>query len=149
MPTSIDPEPADDEIECARCGAHFFYELTRCPNCGVNLYEPEDEPEGANSQKLHSTASPQGGLGARLNGFIHRLTKKPYAVNELFGAAINQAGLFNDLLIKVGGDRAIVERLIEFERQRSPQGNRMLWLKSAIERWEQDNRDPGSRRDAG
>jgi hypothetical protein len=45
MPTSIDPQPEEDELECARCGAHFYYGLTRCPNCGVNLYEPEDENE--------------------------------------------------------------------------------------------------------
>ncbi len=42
MPISIDPLPADDEIECGRCGAIIFHELTRCPKCGVNLYEPND-----------------------------------------------------------------------------------------------------------
>ena len=41
MPTSLDPLPGENEIECANCGAIFFYELTRCPKCGVNLYEPE------------------------------------------------------------------------------------------------------------
>lgn len=41
MPTSITPPPAEDELECARCGAYFYYELTRCPNCGVNIYKPE------------------------------------------------------------------------------------------------------------
>lgn len=32
-----------NEIECARCGGTFHMELTRCPHCGVNLYEPEEE----------------------------------------------------------------------------------------------------------
>ena len=45
MPTSLDPLPGENEIECARCGAVFFYELMRCPNCGVNLYEPDDGNE--------------------------------------------------------------------------------------------------------
>lgn len=45
MPTSITPPPADDEIECARCGAYFHHELTRCPNCGVNVYEPDPEDD--------------------------------------------------------------------------------------------------------
>jgi hypothetical protein len=45
MPTSITPPPADDEVECARCGAYFYYELTRCPNCGVNVYEPDPEDD--------------------------------------------------------------------------------------------------------
>ena len=144
MPTSIAPEPADDEIECARCGAHFYYELTRCPNCGVNLYEPEAEAGQPDLQKSRLQASPRRGLGVRLEDFVRRLTRKPYPAEELFGAAINQAGAFNELLIKVGGDRETAERLVDFERQRYPQGNRMLWLRNAIQRWEQDNRGSGS-----
>ncbi len=49
MPTSIFPEPGENEIECARCVTFFLYELTPCPNCGVYLYEPEDETEGMES----------------------------------------------------------------------------------------------------
>ena len=142
MPTSIDPEPADDEIECARCGAHFSYELTRCPNCGVNLYEPEEEDNGEEPKKHRSH---QGGLGARLEGFVRRLTKKPTPVDELFGAAINQAEAFNDLLGRVGGDRPTAERLVDFERQQFPKGNRMRWIESAIHRWEKDNRVRGNK----
>lgn len=29
------------DIECAHCGEQFYYELTRCPSCGVNVYYPE------------------------------------------------------------------------------------------------------------
>ena len=140
MPQSIDPEPAENEIECARCGAHFYYELTRCPNCGVNLYEPEEEAGQVGTQESRSPVPQRRGLGNRLEDFVRRVTKKPYPVDKLFGASINQAGLFNDLLIKVGGDRTTVERLIDFERQRLPQGNRLLWLRNAIQRWEKDNR---------
>ena len=32
-----------NELECPHCGATFHYELTRCPNYGVNIYFPEDE----------------------------------------------------------------------------------------------------------
>lgn len=138
MPTSLDPQPADDEIECARCGAHIYYELTRCPKCGVNLYEPDDETNSQQAQKPH-----QPGIFSRLDDFIRRLTKKPYPTDELFGAAINQAELFNNLLRKTGGDRAAAERLIDFERGQSPQGNRIAWLESAIRRWEQDNQSEG------
>jgi hypothetical protein len=46
------------------------------------------------------------------------------------------------LLVKVGGDRSTVERLIDFERRVLPEGNRTLWLENAIQRWEQDNRGP-------
>ena len=35
-----------NDLECPHCGATFHYELTRCPNCGVNIYFPEDEEDG-------------------------------------------------------------------------------------------------------
>jgi hypothetical protein len=142
MPHSLEPEPADDEVECARCGAHVHISLSRCPNCGVNLYEPEDEIEETQPQKLPAA---RRGLLARLDEFVHRLTKKPYAVDELFGAAIHQAELFNDLLARVGGDRTTAERLVEYEHQRLPQGSRMAWIRNAIRRWERDNRTKLSR----
>jgi hypothetical protein len=143
MPTSIDPQPADDEIECGNCGAHIYYELTRCPKCGVNLYEPEDEIEPGSRRPSQSESSSRNKLGDRLDQFLRRLFNKPSAVDELFGASIQQAELFDDLLAKVGGDRAAAERLIEYERQQSPQGNRMTWLKHAIQHWERDNRSKG------
>lgn len=140
MPTSIDPPPRDDELECGRCGAHFYYELTRCPNCGVNIYEPDEDADQPGAQ-----SSQRSSLGTRIGGFIRRFTKKPYAVDELFGASIDQAELFENLRSKVGGDGAIVERLIEFERKQDPQGHRIAWLTRAIRRWERDNRMSGPR----
>lgn len=135
MPVSIDPQPADDEIECGRCGAYIYHELTRCPNCGVNLYEPDDD-----SDPDRRPNPDREGFFSRMDAFLRRLTKRPYPVDDLFGAAINQAGLYNDLLNKVGGDPAIVERLVYYESQHMPNGNRLTWLENAIRRWEQDNR---------
>lgn len=135
MPTSIDPQPADNEFECANCGAYFHYELTRCPNCGVNLYEPDDEIFNSSKKFIPANKS----LFEKFTEWLRLLFKKPYPVDELFGAAINQAELFNDLLLKVGGDRSAAERLIQFERQQLPNGNRMVWIKNAIQRWERDN----------
>ena len=143
MPTSIDPQPADDEIECGRCGAHFYYELTRCPNCGVNLYEPDDDIDQDHPRESLPANSRQRGILARLDGFFRQLTNRPYSAEKLFGASINQAELFDDLLLKVDGDRSTVERLIDFERQKSPHGNRMIWLENAIRRWKRDNRGSG------
>ena len=137
MPFSIDPPPKDDEVECGRCGGYFHYELTRCPHCGASVY-PEDDPGEASSRRPG-----QESLSARLDGLIRHFTRKPYQVDELFGASINQADLFEDLRLKVGGDRQKAERLIEFERRQQPQGNRLSWLTSAIRRWERDNRVPG------
>jgi hypothetical protein len=39
----------DNQIECAHCGEHFSFELTRCPACGVSVYpdgEVDDELRG-------------------------------------------------------------------------------------------------------
>jgi hypothetical protein len=132
MPTSITPEPAENEFECANCGAYFHYELTRCPNCGVNLYEPEDETE---------RPSPRGaGVFSKLKDAFHNIFNKPYAAKDIFGDALDQAMLYNDLLQKVGGDRAAANRLIEFERIATPKSTRQAWIQSAIQRWERDNR---------
>lgn len=45
---------SSSDLECPHCGATFSYELTRCPNCGVNIYFPEDEEDGNFSQALSS-----------------------------------------------------------------------------------------------
>jgi len=141
MPHSIDPEPAEDETECANCGAHFYIGLSRCPNCGVNLYEPEDEVGQDGPQKIRR---PKKGLGERLDGWVRRITKKPYSVDELFGAALNEAELFTDLVDKVRGDRAAAERLVEYERRQLPRGTRLRWIQNAIQRWERDNKVSGN-----
>jgi hypothetical protein len=136
MPTSIDPQPVENEFECARCGAYFHYELTRCPNCGVNLYEPEGETDAA------EILSPRrAGVFSKLNDVFHRVFNKPYSADEIFGDALDQAVLYNDLLQKVGGDRVAADRLIEFERARAPKSTRRKWIESASQRWERDNRN--------
>ncbi len=131
MPTSITPEPAENEFECANCGAYFHYELTRCPNCGINLYEPEDETE--------KTSSRGGGVLSKLKDAFHSIFNKPYSADEIFGDALDQAVLYNDLLQKVGGDRSAVDRLIELERVAAPKSTRRGWIQSAIQSWVKDN----------
>jgi hypothetical protein len=48
--------------------------------------------------------------------------------------------LYRNLLKKSLGDKAKVERLIQYEATRAPTANRAAWIQSAIERWERDNR---------
>lgn len=48
--------------------------------------------------------------------------------------------LYQNLLRKVTGDRRIVERLIAYERSRTPNASIEELLRSAIIRWERDNR---------
>ena len=141
MPFSFDPQPADNEAQCARCGAIFHIDLTRCPESGVNLYEPDDQPEDDDWGQIHP---PKTSLLSRVRDLFRRVSGKPYAADEIFGDALDQAFLYDDLLKKVGGDHAVVERLVAFEKERSPDAVRMTLLKNAIQRWERDNRMSGS-----
>jgi hypothetical protein len=47
---------------------------------------------------------------------------------------------YERLLRKCFGDEVQAERLIEAEQHRYPKGNRDLWIRLAIERWEQHSR---------
>ena len=48
--------------------------------------------------------------------------------------------LRRNLLQKVLGDQAKVERLIEYERNRNPTASLAVWMRAAVDRWEHDNR---------
>ena len=137
MPFSLDPQPGENEIECGRCGAVIYDQLSRCPNCGVNLYEPEDE-------EFLSQFEMEESYGwdwlQKLRSWIREIIRKPYSAEEVFGDSLDQAFYFNQLLQKVGGDHEVIERLIEHERSLNPSGTRFTWLRDAIQRWERDNR---------
>ena len=53
---------------------------------------------------------------------------------------VPEAELYRDLLAKVRSDSQTAERLIAFERQKTPQASRRTLIQNAIERWLQDNR---------
>lgn len=140
MPTSLDPQPDDDEVECAHCGAIIRYDLSRCPNCSVNLYEPDNVAENLEQPQSPAHRPKPGSLSAKIDGLFQRLLRQPHPADELFGISQEQMALYTDLRRKVGGDTAAVERLIGFERQQLPKANRMVWLRAAIQRWDDDNR---------
>jgi len=134
MPTSISPLPKDDETECGNCGAYIYYDLLRCPNCGVYLIEP-NETEGERPK-----FRPKSKLALTIESVMRKIRRKPHPAEELFTGAMREAALFDDLLRKVGGDRSVVERLIEYERQQKPSAIRLTCLQNAISRWEHENR---------
>jgi hypothetical protein len=143
MPFRINPPPKDNEIECTRCNAHFYFELSRCPQCGVNVYKPEDEVEEEyDGDKVFVNLS-FGNLLNFVKNIFRRITGRSYSAQEVFGDSLEQAALYNDLLGKVGGDHNTVERLVAFEEQKMPDGYRKIWMENAIKRWERDNRIPG------
>lgn len=133
MPTSLTPPPADDEIECANCGAYFYIELTRCPKCGINLYEPEDERDTSRAFQ------PKSGFSNIIESIMRKIRGEPDPVEELFTGALREKSLYDDLLRKTGGDRAVVDRLIEFERGEHPGATRLACLQNTVRRWERKN----------
>jgi hypothetical protein len=132
MPTSLTPPPADDEIECANCGAYVYIELTRCPNCGISLYEPDGE--GDERLKFH----PQSGFSRAIESVVRKIKGEPNPAEELFTGALREKALYDDLLRKAGGDRFVVERLLAYERQQKPNATCLTCLQNAISRWERE-----------
>jgi len=66
------------------------------------------------------------------------ITKKAPAYKNTSNGKETQ--LYNSLLQRSQGDRKQVERLIDYERRRSPNSCRADLLQSAIDRWERDRR---------
>jgi hypothetical protein len=100
----------------------------------VYLVEP-NEPE-----EERPKFRPKSKLSLKIESIMRKLRGEAHPAEELFTGAMREAALFNDLLRKVGGDRTVVERLIEYERQQKPNATRSTCLQNAIQRWEQENR---------
>lgn len=134
MPTSLTLPPKDDETECGNCGAHIYQGLLKCPHCGVYLVDPVDtEPEE------RPRVRPKSKFSLAIENIVRKLRGQPHPAEELFTGAMREAVLFDDLLRKVGGDRSVVERLVDYERGQNPNATRLTCLQNAIQRWEQEN----------
>ena len=139
MPTSLTPPPKDDETECGNCGAYIYHGLLKCPNCGAYLVNPFPHID-LNEQP---PTRPKSKFVLTIESIVRKIRGEPHFAEELpleMAGALREAALFDDLLRKVGGDRSVVERLIEYERQQQPNATRLTCLQHAINRWEQENR---------
>jgi hypothetical protein len=134
MPTSLTPPPKDDEIECGNCGAYIYVGLLRCPHCGVYLDEPNE------TEEERSKFRPKSKFALAVESVLRKIRGEPHPAEDLFIGILKQKELFDDLLRKVGGDRSVVERLIEYESQQKPNATRLTCLQNAISRWEHENR---------
>jgi hypothetical protein len=99
----------------------------------VYLDEPNEPEEGRPKFK------PKSKLSLKIESLMRKLSGEKHPAEELFIGAMREAALFDDLLRKVGGDRSVVERLIEYEKQRKPNATRLTCLQNAIQCWEQEN----------
>jgi hypothetical protein len=82
---------------------------------------------------------PRGKISRALESLARKLRGEPDPAEELFTGAMREKALYDDLLLKVGGDRAVVERLLAFERGERPGATRLTCLQNAIRRWEREN----------
>jgi hypothetical protein len=92
--------------------------------------EPEERP----------TFRPKSKFALAVESIMRKIRGEPHIAEGLFTGALREAALFDDLLRKVGGDRSVVERLIEYEKQQKPGATRLTCIQNAIQRWEQENR---------
>ena len=83
---------------------------------------------------------PKSRLSLKIESFLRKLRGEKPPADDLFIGAMREAVLFDDLLRKVGGDRSVVERLIEYERRHRPEATRLTCIENAIQRWEKENR---------
>lgn len=111
------------------------HDLVRCPNCGVYLIEPSDT-EAEERPKFR----PKNKFSFAIESLLRKIRGETYPAEELFTGALREAALFDDLLRKVGGDRSVVERLIEYEHQQKPNATRLTCLQNGISRWDRENR---------
>jgi hypothetical protein len=92
--------------------------------------EPEERPK----------VRPKNKFSLAIDNIMRKIRGEPHPAEELFTGAMREAVLFDDLLRKVGGDRSVAERLIEYEQGQKPNATRLNCLQNAIRRWEQENK---------
>jgi hypothetical protein len=96
----------------------------------VDPIEPEER----------SKFKPKNKFASKIESWWRKIRGERHPAEELFTGALQEATVFNDLLHKVGGDRSVVERLIEYERKQKPYATRLTCLQNAIQRWEHEKR---------
>ncbi len=140
MPFSLGQTAQPNEIECPRCGEIFHFDTSRCPKCGLNLYEPDPQDDSFEQPEAESSQQNKNSLFSRLKFRWKQLIGQNYTAEEVFGASLDQAFLFNQLLQSVDGDHPTANRLIDYERKQNPKATRSQCIQAAIERLEHDQR---------
>ncbi|MGK7873118.1 MAG: hypothetical protein AB4426_07335 [Xenococcaceae cyanobacterium] len=159
-----------DYFSCPHCGADVPINACACPECGSDKdtgwsneatythllpYKSDDETSSSTSKSRLKC------LMAVLTVFIISAYLAAYSLFSLYLIAVviltvgvayymrkvypntrygKEKRLYQKLLQKARGDKGLVERLIEYERQYSPSSDRIGLLQDAIYRWEREDR---------
>jgi uncharacterized membrane protein YvbJ len=157
-----------DYFTCPHCGAAVPSDASACPECGSDEetgwsedaaygFFYDDEPEASTSKFTTRTKTLLAVLATlTISAYLaYKLPWGVYLIPVLFlivGVAYyvtqrfsnprysEEKQLYRNLVQKARGDTELVERLIEYERRRSPGSDRLELLLDAIYRWERDNR---------
>jgi hypothetical protein len=155
---------------CPNCGADVPIKALACPKCGSDeetgwseeakyihlLPEREEEPVAAPRRGdwrghvavgvaalviLAMVATP-GKISLRNALVLLIVAAVLYfaARSGFFQRADSEPRLYRDLLIQTRGDRELAERLIDYERRRSPELNRAQCCRNALDRLKYDRR---------
>jgi hypothetical protein len=155
---------------CPHCGADVPFDAPACPQCGsdegtgwsqnaeygdLSLYddEPYEMPPASAPWPKYLVAALAAltlaaylvvalPWGIYLVPLIALVIGIGYYVTQIYPTTRHslERRLYRRLLQKARGDRELVERLIEYERTRSPTPDRITHILNAIRRWERDNR---------
>ncbi|MCP4542162.1 MAG: hypothetical protein GY832_33990 [Chloroflexi bacterium] len=157
-----------DYFICPHCEAEVPADAPACPQCGsdeetgwsegadyAHLFLYDDEPE---PKALAAWVKPLGTVltalalsvflasslpwGVYLIPLVFLVVGTVYYATRIFPRTryAMQRRLYQSLVQKARGDEKLVERLIEYEQQRSPGLDKIQLLRDAVDRWEHDLR---------
>jgi hypothetical protein len=157
-----------DYFICPHCGAEVDIGAVVCPECGSDDETGWSEDTAYDGLDLYDDEPVRKGYSSRtqiiiigvtlliLSAFIANVVRwgvyliplvllgvayAYYRANILPNTdSSRQKKLYADLLLKARGDKALVERWIGYEWQRSPNANRTELMEDALQRWYRDNR---------
>jgi hypothetical protein len=155
---------------CPHCGADVPFDALACPHCGSDqetgwsqdpeygeLFLYDDEvPTRPSAPASWPTYLMAALVALTLSAYLAYVLPWGIYLMPLVVLAVGIAyyakqvyphtrrsmerRLYRNLLQKAHGDTELVDRLIGYERQRSPASDRIQHLQNAVQRWERDLR---------
>lgn len=157
-----------DYFICPHCGARVDIDAVVCPECGsddttgwaegaeyADLYPTDDEPSERSGLPWGnivlglvvvvmaiSAMAAFGRVGIILGLLLLALAGGAAYLFKVFPETRvgRERELYNDLLVRAGGDRAMVQRWIDYERSHMPDADDIMLMQRALYRWKRDNR---------
>ncbi len=156
---------ADNSFICPFCHAVVPEGALACPECGSDEQTGwSDDVYGVRSDAVKDDSKPvirwiriafsilvaasvimvllNARMAIKLFPFLLAAILLLIIIWGFYGRVRNRIGtdLYAKLLFKARGDKALIERLVNYEKQKNPFRTRKQFLKDALERLDKDNR---------